>query len=186
MQPKKKKIYFCKLAGLVWEPRATGHTFRTSRALSPQAETVTGKKPGSDPPADLGDPASETGGNRDLPCGCRRWGQARQGPPPTGTTAAPHVPFWTTPSSLLVPEAYSPPRKPARASRRSGTGRQPRRNLAHPPTGPQSPHGAGPRWRQKAGASVCTVAWVVTNKQGTESRMIHNGLASETSIQTQA
>ena len=146
---KKKKIYFCKLAGLVWEPRTTGHTCRTSRALSPQAETVTGKKPGSDPPADLGDPTAETGGNRDLPCGCRRWGQARQGPPPTATTAAPHVPFWTTPSSLLVPEAYSPPpppRKPARASRRSGTGRQPRRNLAHPPTGPQSPHGAGPRW----------------------------------------
>ena len=56
----------------VWEPRATGHTCRTSRALSPQTETVTGKEPGSDPPADLGDPAGETGGNRDLPCGCQR------------------------------------------------------------------------------------------------------------------
>ena len=53
----------------VWEPRATGHTRRTSHALSPQAEVVTEKEPVSDPPADLGDPAREMGGNRGLPWG---------------------------------------------------------------------------------------------------------------------
>ena len=146
---------------------------RTSRALSPQAETLTGKEPGSDPPADLGDLAGETGGSRDLPCGCRRWGQARQGPHPTATQEHPHGPLWTTPSSLLVPETYSPTRNPAPASRPSGTGRQPRRNLACPPAGPRSPRGPGPRWTAQGWSHGFPAAWVVTNQQGTESRVIH-------------
>lgn len=148
------------------------HTCRTSRALSPQAETVTGKEPGSDPPADLGDPAGRPRGSRDLaPSGRDGWRQARQGPHPTATQKHPHGPLGTAPSSLLVPETTRHP-QPSASLTALWDGRPARRNPRAHPQGASAIARAGPRWTAQLGPRFPRGRGG-TNQPGTESRVIH-------------
>ena len=172
-----QNVWLWKLVGLKFGSQSTIRytcTCKTSHVLSPNAEAVIGKKPGSDPLADLGDPARGTGGNWDSP------GDEDTGGSHIGEFIVPQwcqhwrMPFWNLPSSLLVPEAYSPTNKPALASHPSGACRQPRSNMAPSASRPSVDGG-----RLEPGFSL--LEWVVIDKQGTRSRMIHAVMESETS-----
>ena len=73
---KTRESYFGRARGL-WEietpPLKSAH--KISHALGPRAEAVIWKEPGSDLPADLGEPPREAGGNWSSPWGHRHWWQ---------------------------------------------------------------------------------------------------------------